>query len=505
MISRLSKNIIYNLFGRGLVLIIGFVAVKYIFNRLGADALGIIYFTAVINTILSAVLEMGVSATTVREISAHFGLDSKYIKDLIRTFSFFYWSIYALAAVVIFFLAPVIVERWINISTMSPATVIHILRVLGITSILALPKSFYGNLLCGLQRMEFTNFIDVITIGLQQFGVVFILAFWGGLFPVIYWFAATYILRVIIYFFVSAHFFTFSALIPGFSFAVIQRNLKFALRTTLISIISTIHTQADKLIISKLLPIGTMGYYSVAYSSVSQGNLLTNAISQAAYPSFSALFKTENKDSLLSQYRKLQDLVCFSILPIFAAISFALIPLFSYLLNEKIAYLLLLPTTFLCFGFFMNGTLAIPYIVSLAVGKPEITVKMNFYALFVVLPVTVILIYFFGLIGAGLSWVFYNIFAYFYGVPRICKECIGIKVRDWYFHIFKIIILAVLTYGVSWFVLETIGALSIIPLVLAYLVASIIFIISSYFMIGKELRETLSNYLRFILRIKILK
>jgi O-antigen/teichoic acid export membrane protein len=388
---------------------------------------------------------------------------------------------------------------------MTPTVAVNIIRILGIAAITVLPSSFYASLVRGLQKMEFTNLIEVVTIGLQQFGAFLILILGGGLFPVVYWLTSIYVLRVIIYFFFSAHFFSFSALIPKFSFYVIKRNFKFAAQTTLISIFGTIHTQTDKLIISKLLPIGILGYYSFAYSSISRGALLSNGVSETAYPSFSVSWKSGDKDSLLSQYRKLQDLVCFGILPIFAFVPFISLPLFSYLFNEKIAHLLLLPTAFLSLGFYMNGTLTIPYRFSLAVGKPEITAKMNFYALFVVLPATAILIYFFGLIGAGFSWVFYHIFAYFYAIPRVCRECLGIRVRDWYFHILKIIILAVLTYGVSWLVLRMINISSIFALISGYLIASSVFLFCSYFLIGKELRETLFRYFKIILEPKISK
>ena len=47
--SRLSKNIFYNVTGQGLILALGFVAVRYVFRRLGGDALGLIYFAATLN------------------------------------------------------------------------------------------------------------------------------------------------------------------------------------------------------------------------------------------------------------------------------------------------------------------------------------------------------------------------------------------------------------------------------------------------------------------------
>ena len=492
--SRLSKNIIYNLLGQGLLLVLGFVSVKYIFKRLGEDALGIIYFTAMMNAMLRAVLEMGICSTTVREVSAHFESEPEYTKNLIRTFSLFYWGAYALIGVMIFFLAPVLVEKWINLKTMDSTTAIYVLRILGIASFVALPKSLYISLFRGLQRMEFNNFIDVVTSGLQQFGTILILALGGNLFHVVYWFAACYGLGIFTYLAVSGHFFTVQALVPGYSAEVVRRNLGFASRMMSISILATIHTQADKVIISKLLPIGVVGYYGVAYSNVSKGTLLTGAISQAAFPSFSTLFKAGNRDRMMSQYRKLQNLLCFGIVPIFAVVPFALLPLFSYLLNEEAARLLLLPTTLLCVGFYMNGTLNVPYVFSLAVGKPGIAARQNFYALFAVFPVTVLLIYYLGLTGAGLSWVFYHIFAYSYGVPRMCRECMEIKVWKWYLHVFRIFTLVGLTYGIAWITLSVIGNHSILSLALAYAGASIAFIIGAFLMIGEELRATFYRF-----------
>jgi hypothetical protein len=134
------------------------------------------------------------------------------------------------------------------------------------------------------------------------------------------------------------------------------------------------------------------------------------------------------------------------------------------------------------------------------VGKPGITVRMNFYALFVILPVTGLLIYFFGLIGAGLSWVFYHIFAYSYGVPKICSQCLEIPMWKWYLHVLKIFTLIGLTYGIAWITLDIIGNHSILLLTSAYISASIVFLTGSYFMIGEELRGTLFNYLQTLKR-----
>jgi O-antigen/teichoic acid export membrane protein len=270
-----------------------------------------------------------------------------------------------------------------------------------------------------------------------------------------------------------------------------------------ISILGMIHMQADKLILSKFLPLGMFGYYSFAYGLVGKPSFMTGAISQAVFPSFSVLASAGEGRTLKAQYKKFQNVICLSTAPLFAAIPFGALPLFTYIFNSEVAQTLLLPVTFLAIGFYMNGTLTMPYIFSLAVGKPDIATRFNFLALFIVLPVTVLLIYFFGLAGAGFSWVFYHLVSYSYAIPRICLECFGSSPSEWYAHVVKILALGIVTYGASWAVLNVLGSYTPIALALAYLSASAIFLLGNYLMSNDELQETLYQLrqgLRVLLR-----
>jgi hypothetical protein len=137
----------------------------------------------------------------------------------------------------------------------------------------------------------------------------------------------------------------------------------------------------------------------------------------------------------------------------------------------------------------MNATLSLPYLLSLSVGRPEIVARFNFYSLFVVLPVTAVLIYFFGLSGAGFSWVFYHLFAYVYVVPRICSECLEIPVSTWYLQILRVVGISGLAYGGAWTALKLTGSDSALLIGLAYCLASAVFLGAAYWMIGEELRS----------------
>ncbi len=493
--SRLSKNILYNLLGQGLVMILGFVAVKFVFTQLGEDALGIIYFSMTLSVSLYAVLELGVSSTIIRQVSAHFNDEPTYIHKLARTASLFYWGAYALLATAVYLAAPVLVEKWITLETLDVPTSTRMIQILGVGLLTVLPRSLYWSLLRGLQRMEFNNIIEVAMLGIQQLGIIVILALGGGLFDVAYWIALSFVLGLVSHALVSARFFSFRALVPGFSPAVFRRNYRYSSNMAAISTLAAVHMHADKLIVSKLFPIGIFGFYGLASLVVTKSALVASAISQAAFPSFSALFQARDHTALLIQYRKLQALLSIVTLPVFAAIPFATLPLFSFLLNAEAAQMLLLPVSLLCVGTYMHATLHIPYFFSLAVGRPDITVRASFYALFVVLPVTVVLVYFWGLTGAGMSVIFNYLFSYAYTVPRICSQCLKMPVSEWFWHTLRIAAVGAFTYGIAWLLLQNAGVDSIPFLALAYIGASIMYLAGAYWILGNEHRWVVRGFL----------
>ncbi|TMG60550.1 MAG: hypothetical protein E6H83_05510, partial [Chloroflexi bacterium] len=89
--TRLTRNVMYNVVGQGLVLVLSLIAVRFIFRRLGNDVFGIIFFNITLTAVLTRVLELGASSTIVREVSSAFESERAYVRDLVRTASFLYW------------------------------------------------------------------------------------------------------------------------------------------------------------------------------------------------------------------------------------------------------------------------------------------------------------------------------------------------------------------------------------------------------------------------------
>lgn len=492
--SRVSKNIIFNLMGQALIVALGFLGIRLVFGRLGGDSLGILYLALALYAVLTPLLDMGLSSTLVREVAGHLKTNSAYVFQLNRTSTLFYWCSYALFAGVVWMAAPWLVSRWINLGAMDSSVAIRSLRILALALLLMLPRSLYSNLLRGVQRMEFNNAIDVGTSALHQSGTVVIVLFGGGLVEIAYCYLATLLLSNIAYILVAARFFPWRSLLPGFSMDVIRRNFSFTAHVAAFALLAMIQMESDKALVSKFLPIGFVGFYGVAQTLVARVSRLPAAINQASYPNLSVLFHRGDQKELVRDYHRLQDLVCYSLVPVFAAIIFASRPLFTHLLSSQAAEILLLPTALLCLGWYMNGTLNTPFTLSLAMGRPDINARQNFYALFVVLPVTGLLIWKWGLVGAGLASIYYHIFAYSYSARRWASECIGMAAWGWYKHVLRTLALGAATYGSVWMGLRAVGQNSIVSITLGYAFATIFYLCGAFLAIGPELRDALLGW-----------
>jgi O-antigen/teichoic acid export membrane protein len=257
-----------------------------------------------------------------------------------------------------------------------------------------------------------------------------------------------------------------------------------------------VHMQSDKLLVSKLMPIGSLGTYGFAATLAAGVARATTSIVQAAFPSFSDLHARLNRTALIGQYQRVHMLVTIGMAPLFAALVFAGLPLLTYLFTSSIAHGLMAPLILLCLGWYMNASMSTPYTFSLAVGRPQIAARQNFLALFVVVPAAVVLVAAFGLTGAAASWVVYHLFAYAYGLPRIYRECLNLPVTTWYRHAIEVGIVIAVTYGVAYLLAAWVGKAGVGWLATGYTIASVLYLAAAYRLGGRELMDAVFHRIR---------
>ncbi len=468
---------------------LGLLAVRFVFRQLGPDAFGIVLFSQTITAVLVSILELGLSSTTIREVASHFVDEPGYVSDLVRTATLLYWAAYVLLTVGLVLGAPLVVGHWIHLQSMDAQTAVRMVQILGVGSLLTLPRSLYISLLRGLQEMGFVNSIDVGTLAAQQLGMIAILVIGRGPTTVALWLSAVYLLAIVAYLLACERFVPRRALLPGYSGEAIRRNLSFAGQMAITSTLGMVHMQSDKLAVSKLLHVGDLGTYAFASTLASGVSRVTTSVVQAAFPTFSALHQEGDRATLLRQYRRLHLMVTCVTPPFFAALTFGTTPIFAYVFNPPVARALVVPMALLCGGWYLNATLNIPFTLSQAMGRPDIGGRQNLLALAVVPPIAVLGVVLFGLRGAAFGWVCYQLFAYAYGVPRICRECLGTSPRAWYREVLRVTVVLAGTYGAAYWIALTAGRGSLCWLATGYLLASALYAGGIYVVAGRDLRE----------------
>jgi len=192
----------------------------------------------------------------------------------------------------------------------------------------------------------------------------------------------------------------------------------------------------------------------------------------------------------------LQDLVCYTTLPLYAGIAYLTLPLMTAVFNHQVASTLIFPVAVLCLGYYMNGTLTVPYVYSLAVGKPQITSHLSFQAAFIVVPVAVASVALFGVAGAGLGYLAYHVFFYAVGIPRYCRECLELPASSWYRHVGVVLLAGAATYGAGFLIAWLAAGLGTAALLAAFLVASAIFTFIAVRLVDPSLRAATTRFLQ---------
>lgn len=483
--SRLARNIVYNAAGQIAIAGLTLVAVHYLFTHLGADAFGVVSIGLLWNALITSALELGLASVSIREIARHRTTDEAYVVGLIRTSSTLYWGLCAVLGVVVFLATPAVVHSWLHTSPWDSDQAVASLRILGISGLLGLPRTLYNSVLRGLEEMGAANAIEVAARVVQSAGILALVVTGGGLVAVSVLLSVVYGLVLVAYVAVIGRWLPLRSVLPGWDWRILRRNAGFAAGTATISVTAVAQIQADKVVLSRTLLVADVGFYNVGASLLSRVQLLILAIAEAGLPS---LTRAQGDPAVLrSRYEKLQDLVVHGSLPAFALTALALGPILSATFGDAVSAKLALPMGLLALGFYLNATMTVPYVLSVAMGRSGLAARSNALSMVTVLPLAVGGIVEFGLVGAGATWLLFDLWGFVYLVPRLAQECLGTTGRAWLKSLTRAVPGTTLYVG-AWLVVVFRFGATPVATVLVGAAATSVYSLLAYRAVGVELR-----------------
>lgn len=282
--SRARNNILGNYLAAGAMVVAPVLAMPWYLKLLGPEQFGLLVFLTTLQVFL-ALLDSGLSQVSMREFSVRMnGADDgrQSAAALLLGFERVYVAIAVVASGVTLLAAPFIASHWLVLD--SAATSLGYIAVCGgaVIFLFQFPGTLYRSFLNGAQAQVRLNIIGIASLALRHGGSVALLLWRPELSTYLLWQATTVLLETLLRVWVSWRLLGIRRSNVKWNMSILRPVLPAVAKMSGAVVIGSLAAQADKILLSLLLPIDKFGYYAIA-TTVSQGVL------QVVYPLMQAL------------------------------------------------------------------------------------------------------------------------------------------------------------------------------------------------------------------------
>lgn len=402
----MKKNIIANLAGRFWSILSNFLFIPLYIKYLGFESYSVISFTLLIAGIM-AILDSGLTSTLSREFARKDKSNEEKFR-IFKTLESGYLIIVLLCISLIFIFSGFIAHRWINVKSFSSDQISYFLKIISFEVGFQLLFRFYAGGLLGLDKQVVAN-IYQIGWGIFRNGlVIFAIIFFPDLKIFFLWQAvSTIIFTVLTKISLQRKISDKNPLAIDFKIEkdVIRNVGKFAGGMLLISVVASFNTQVDKVIISKLLSIDNLGYYTIAIAVSQVVVVVIGPIITSTLPLFTAHASEKNAGAVSNLYDETNLIISIMVSIIFALLMFyphEIILLWTH--NPTIAEKTksLLPIVSLSYA--MLALQMLPFNIAIAHGYTKANNILGIASIFVTGPAYFIFANRYGLIGTAMTF-----------------------------------------------------------------------------------------------------
>ncbi|MGH7323065.1 MAG: flippase [Candidatus Rokuibacteriota bacterium] len=402
--QRVLRDSLLNLSGQALPLLVGVVSLPLILQGLGPDRFGILSL-ALAALGHFAILDFGVGRALTRSVAERFGRAPTEIPRLLWTGVMLQAVLGLLGAAAVAALAPLVVERVLNVPPALGAEAQATARLLalavpGIT--LSMP---FRGLLEGARRFDLLNAIAVPAgVGTYVLPLAGLLA--GVSLPSII--ASMVALRfLVLVLLVTVSLVTLPALRRSVAFApaAAYRLLTFGGWLTVSNVAAVVLTGADRFLIAALLPVAMVTYYAAPYDLVTRLWIVSSSVVIAFFPAASALDPHRERERLQALLTDTVRRLVLVLLPIVLVLGFFAPEILAYWLGGDFATEGSTVLRLLAVGVLVNSLAQAPHTIVLASGRPDIPAKLHVLEVPLYCGLAWWLIHSHGIAGAAAAWL----------------------------------------------------------------------------------------------------
>lgn len=324
-------------------------------------------------------------------------------------------------------------EQWLVAEGLSQKTVASAVGLMGLVAALRVLEGVYRSALLGLQKQVIYNYLLVATSTLKSVGAVAVVALVKPSIEAFFlWQAFASILAVFALAATSRRVLPKAYRAVEFSWVEISRVWTYAKGMLLITILSLMLMQVDKLVLSSVLPLAEFGVYSLAATVAMALLVLVTPISQAWFPRLSqlqALGCSLEMNRVFHVGAQLVTVILGSAAVVLFLFAERVLALWTQ--NTELAAQAAPLLAVLILGNVLNGFMWMPYQAQLAHGWTSLSVKINLLAVAVLTPTTVWVAHNYGPFEVCLIWLFLNASYVVFGGKLTFNKIMRGEFRRW--------------------------------------------------------------------------
>lgn len=448
----LKQNIIANYLSQIYVTVIGIVIIPLYLRYMGPEAYGLVGFFSMLQSWFN-LLDVGLTPTIARETARFRGgaLDALTFRRLVRTLEGIFLLISLLGGSALLLLSDEIATSWLTVTKLSIGEVQFSLKMMAITISFRWMSGLYRGQISGSERIVWLSCYNVIIATLRYVGVFGIISIVSP--SIIAFFVYQLFIALIEFTVLMVMSYQLLPRVADdekvvWSWEPLKSVLKFSFTIAFTSSVWVVITQADKLVISKVLPLAEYGYFTLAVLVANGIMIVSGPVSGAIIPRMTKLEAEKNNIGLIRIYHQATQLVSIIAGSAAVTISFSAVPLLYAWTGDKNLANHVAPILILyAIG---NGVMAIsafPYYLQYAKGNLRLHFIGN--ALFVVLllPTIILASRQFGSIGAGYVWLGMNLLSFVAWLPLVHRKLEPGLNFKWYCQDILVIILSATIAG----------------------------------------------------------
>jgi O-antigen/teichoic acid export membrane protein len=411
-VASVSRNIFASFAGQGFVAALALVLAPVYVHMLGIEAYGVIGLYAMAQVLL-ALLDMGLSAALSRELArlSVSASNAQTMRDLTRTLELVYWAAAVAIAAAGTWIASKWLLGWIRLDRLDAKDARAAISLMAVAFAARWPATLYVGALAGLQHQVLMNVLRILTEAVRGIGAAAALWFIAPTLRVFFWWQILAGALMSLVFGIALWSTLPRGRRPSFDGSHLRRLWRYFAGLTGVGITAAVLTQADKLVLSKVLSLRALGYYTLSWAVANALTQFSSPIVTAYMPRFAQAIANRDRDGLRRIYHEAATRMSLLVVPLGLVIAlFSETALTLWTHDREVASHASLILAMLTVGSMFNALASMPYILQITHGWTSLTFVSNLAAIAVILPMTYVLALRWGGEGAAVGWLVLNVF-----------------------------------------------------------------------------------------------